>query len=148
MNEEIIPLRKFRVYVGSYSLYYLINIWNSKEDMFANRKANHLPFSDCNAHCFSFDVFSISGDKRIKQPICGEINFYKDCLGMEAITHETCHAIFAFCRRVKWNLTPLNYDDMEANDGEVTDTEEDIALITGKFNREIVEKLRKYKLID
>lgn len=136
------PLARFRVYAHKSCLYYVVQVWATKKDMHANRAANGLPRTECDAHTYSFDEWTKKGGR--KRPIVGEINFHARALFIEAITHETTHAVASILRRLRFDFSPMN-DDPKPKRG-VT-AEEVVAILNGRFAAQLFFKLRKHKLV-
>jgi hypothetical protein len=138
-----VPVARFRVYAHKSTLYYIVQVWATKKDMHANRAANGLPRTECDAHTYSFDEWTKKGGR--KTPLVGEMNFYARGLFMEGIAHESTHAIASILRRLRFDFSPMNDDDAKPKRG--ISSEELVALLIGRFAAQLHFKLRKYKLV-
>jgi hypothetical protein len=145
------PIARFRVYVaygrnGQSSLYFMVYVWATKKEMLDNRPRLGLSRSSCDAHTFSYDEYADKTRKR-KNPIVGEIHFHKRKVsadaGIEAVTHETFHAVASLFRRLRMDFSKLTYEGMSRPK---TDNEEVIAEVQGKMARAIMTKFHKLGL--
>lgn len=135
-------MQKFRVYIRKSSLYYLVQIWDTKDKFLKYRKEQLKLFRnpeeelDCEAYVDPYDVYrvGIKGRAERKLPILGEINFHKGRIGTEIITHETVHAITNYMRRRNKKFASLDKDDHMA-------FEEEFAYAVGRFNSDLVSIL-------
>lgn len=141
-----VPVARFRVYAWRSSLYYVVNVWATKKDLHANRRAMDLPRVDCAAHVAAYDVIRYygKGDPRRprKRPILGEINLWKRRLGAGVLSHECFHATMSLLRRIKYDFRSL---ERESVNGE--ELEEIAAMIQGEFVRNITIRLYALKLM-
>lgn len=145
-------MKKFRVHVRYTTLYYLVRVWDNKKDFIDYRceQDDKESDKDCEAYVDPYDVYKVGKKKKGKSqavrklPILGEINFHKDRLGSEVISHESVHAIIHYMRRRNKSFSALD----ENKSGKYMEFEEDFAYTVGRFNRDLVSKLYKYKLYD
>ena len=124
----------------------MVYVWATKKEMLDNRPRLGLPRGWCDAHTFSYDEYTDKARKR-KKPIVGEIHFHKRKVcadaGIEAVTHETFHAVASFFRRLGMDFDKLSYEGMQRPK---TDNEEVIAEVQGKMARAIMTKFHKLGL--
>lgn len=144
--KKVKPLARFRVYAHRSSLYFMVYVWPTKKAMLDNRPRLGLPRGWCDAHTFSFDEYADKTRKR-KNPIVGEIHFHKRKVhadaGIEAVTHETFHAVASLFRRLKMDFSKLSNEGMKRPK---TDSEELIADVQGKMARAIIVKFHELDL--
>lgn len=114
--------------------------------MLDNRPTLGLTRSSCDAHTFSYDQYTDKSRKR-KLPIVGEIHFHQRKLladaGVEAVAHETFHAVAALLRRLKFDFGHVNEEGMQRPK---PDHEEIVADTHGKMARSIMLRLHKLGL--
>jgi hypothetical protein len=142
-------MKKFRVYVRYTSLYFLVQVWDTKKALEEYKLLQNMDdHEDCAAYVDSYDIYVVSRKKRgkpqttRKMPQLGEINFYKGRLGTEVITHETIHAVSTYMRR-----RCKRFSEMDKENDNYMKFEEEFAYIVGRFNSDLVSKLYKYNLI-
>ena len=140
------PIARFRVYAWNSSLYFMVYVWATKKEMLDNRPKLGLARGSCDAHTFSYDEYTDKTRKR-KKPIVGEIHFHKRKVhadaGIEAVTHETLHAVTSLFRRLNMDFQTLS---LEGTERPKEDNEEVIADVQGKMARAIMLKFHKLNL--
>lgn len=118
--------------------------------MLDNRVKLGLPrLKDCQAHVFTYDVWSVYKGKRDqKRPILGEMHFHQKRLGTEVVTHESFHATAHLMRRLRFNFARINDDEIDSRSMNRKDEgEELVARVQGKLARAIVEQFYRRKLL-
>jgi hypothetical protein len=147
MEQTLKPLRKFRIYIWKTKLYYLVHIWETKEQMYQYLKSKDNHDYECEAIVRTKELVDVyaNGRKQLR-PSLGEMHFHKNRLELEILTHETVHAVFGYCRRIWCEFSVLNRSNRK--EGNVTDLEEGIAYVQGQFNHTLFTKLRKFNLIN
>jgi hypothetical protein len=124
----------------------MVYVWATKKDMLDNRPRLGLARGSCDAHTFSYDQYADKARKR-KLPIVGEIHFHRRKVsadvGIEAVTHETFHAVASLFRRLSMDFSKLNHEGMSRPK---VDNEEIIAEVQGKMARVIMMRFHKLGL--
>lgn len=132
------PLTSFRI-KASYrtKYYYEVNLWKTKADM-----QKHCFWVKLGKDCRGA-VSSMKSNKR--KYFLGQINLQKKYLGMEVITHESCHAGLFYLQRIK--LTQDTNKRTKGNTLNADGFDETLCYSVGFVAAELVRKLRKAKYI-
>lgn len=98
------PIFRIRVYPEHKSLYYVVNVWRTKKDMYAHCRWAKSTFQGL---CTTYEVIKGDGKGGWRLlPECGQVNLWKGRLGSAVVTHEFTHAALGWARRV--GLEPDN----------------------------------------
>ena len=138
-------LISFRVRPEDKSLYALINIWPTKRAMY-----EHKPLSRTHqALCMGVTIIDVS-PKKSKKPnrkrgIFAELNFYRNGIGTEVISHEFTHAAFCWAERRKLDLSHVigdhNWKVRKRSQSMPSDSvEEQFCYALGRMCRQFVSK--------
>lgn len=138
MKNKIKPLAKFRIYIWKSSLYYDVFVWKYKKEMLTQGEHIGLRGNNYGAFCSSFRIKKmISGIFRKTRQL-GELHFHNKQLGMEVLTHESTHAILNALHEMEFDFSKLREDNKSEL---VTDREETLCFLVGRFARMIADKL-------
>lgn len=134
----------FRIYPEKGTRYALVTVWPTKRAMQnAMRRGGSRPGRHTQAFCTGVEVIQIrKGRPQRKLGIFAEVNFHRNRLGMEVITHELFHATIAYGRRIKFDWSRLGDDDAVNKD------EERLTYVHGVLCREFVVRAQAAGLYD
>lgn len=139
------PLRTFYLYPDGGWIHFRVFVWKTKHDMYLA-----IP----NQRTYNFEAISVGGDRYVqvgkRWQFCGEIgqlHFYEDTVRTGIITHECCHAAYAYFRFRRW-FQPVVYKDrtMPGSRREsVTQREECFCWIMGNLVREFIFRYHRMR---
>lgn len=139
------PLTTFKVKAKhKTSLYWIVNIWGSFSEMQSHCDWVKLG-RKCRGAVSPYKIQEYKGGKVIRtSPVLGQINLLEDYLGMEVITHESCHAALYFLDRRKVSR------EQKGKNGLLTDDsfDEQLCYSCGFIAAEIVRNARNKGLIE
>jgi hypothetical protein len=131
-------LTSFRIKASKNSKYYYdVNLWKTKADM-----EKHCDWFTLGKGCRAA-VSQFESSKR--KYFLGEINLQKNYLGMELITHESCHAGLFYLARI--NKRQSVNTKTKGGSLHKTSFDEMLCYSVGFIAAELVRNLRKRKYI-
>lgn len=99
------PAFRIRVYPEHKSLYYVVNVWRTKKDMYAHCRWAKSTFQGL---CTTYEVLKGEKGGPLRMlPECGQINLWKGRLGSAVVTHEFTHAALGWARRIRLDKDAL-----------------------------------------
>jgi len=98
---------RFRLYPENRSLYFHVYVWPDKRSMLKGIRAIR---GSAYARKEKVAVAVCSSFNDRKDPCCGEIFCYGNCLDIEIVSHETLHATLGWARRIGLPLKAAGSD--------------------------------------
>lgn len=106
------PIKRFRLYPERRSLYFVVNIWSTRQHM-----RDAVADLEVEAMCSSEFIIRVYPDGRERlMPHLGRIDFHAGALEPEVVAHELLHAVFRWAERISLEFhlypEPGNMDAM------------------------------------
>lgn len=140
------PIARFRLYPERGARYVLVQVWPTRQAM-RDHLAGWMPrpslrYTEATCTGTTVQRYRASARRWVTIGQVAEVNFYRELLGMEVVTHELFHATLAYGRRIGFDWTRLGADDS------VTAEEERLTYVHGRLCADFVRRAERARLYD